>query len=158
MIPAPSHIRIFLNAPVNNFLKYHAAALAYAALIIVVSSIERLSAPEIDWLSTDKLAHALEYALFAFLFYRSFSHLRPLRRGALPALAAMLFLILFAASDEFHQKFVEGRSAEALDVLADVLGGSVVILLMDRRRRKRLTAAKSEPIRERRQTESESAR
>ena len=56
----------------KNSLKYHTPAIAYAALIIVVSSIESLSAPQIDWLSTDKLAHVVEYALFAFLFYRSF--------------------------------------------------------------------------------------
>lgn len=140
----------------NNFLKYHAPALAYAALIVVVSSIERLAAPDIPWLSTDKLAHVLEYALFAFLFYRSFSHLKLLQKGALPTLSALLFLVLFAVSDELHQKYVEGRSAEALDVVADVLGGSLVILLMYRRKVKRRLEAGSAPLSAKRQTESES--
>ena len=42
-----------VSHPLKNFLKYHAPALAYAALIVMVSSIEKLAAPEIDWLSTD---------------------------------------------------------------------------------------------------------
>lgn len=155
-IPAPDCVRTS-KTPVNKFLKYHAPALAYATLIIVVSSIEKLTAPEIEWLSTDKLAHVLEYALFAFLVYRSFSNMPPLSKGTLPTLSALLFLILFAASDEFHQKFVEGRTADALDVLADVLGGSVVILLMHRRRKRRLIEAGSAPLVEKRPTESESA-
>ncbi|MFQ5606475.1 MAG: VanZ family protein [Candidatus Zixiibacteriota bacterium] len=117
----------------KQFLRYHLPPLVYAALIVSVSSIERLSAPELGWLSTDKLAHMAEYALFAYLFYRSFSRIGFLRRGALPALSTLLFLILFAASDEYHQQFVEGRSAEALDLLADALGGSLVILLLRHR-------------------------
>jgi VanZ family protein len=31
--------------------------------------------------------------------------------------------MLYGVSDEFHQYFVPGRSVEALDVLADALGG-----------------------------------
>ena len=75
----------------------------------------------------------------------------------LPTLSALLFLVLFAVSDELHQKYVEGRSAEALDVVADVLGGSLVILLMYRRQVKRKLEAESAPLSAKRRTESESA-
>jgi VanZ family protein len=34
-----------------------------------------------------------------------------------------LAVMLYGVSDEFHQYFVPGRSVEALDVLADALGG-----------------------------------
>ena len=37
---------------------------------------------------------------------------------------AALFCLLYAASDEFHQYFVEGRSAEVRDVMIDTAGSA----------------------------------
>jgi len=42
---------------------------------------------------------------------------------------SLLFVFLYAISDEFHQKFVPGRSSELRDVLIDTLAGFTGILL-----------------------------
>ena len=41
-------------------------------------------------------------------------------------------MILYAISDEIHQYFVPGRSAEIRDVLIDVLGANIGILLINK--------------------------
>ncbi|MCH5184913.1 MAG: VanZ family protein, partial [Oscillospiraceae bacterium] len=39
-------------------------------------------------------------------------------------LSAVLIVILYAASDEIHQIFVDGRSCEVRDILTDTAGGA----------------------------------
>jgi VanZ family protein len=41
---------------------------------------------------------------------------------------ALLMAVLFAASDEFHQSFVEGRTSTLRDVLIDALGSTLALL------------------------------
>ena len=77
----------------------------------------------------DKLAHAAAYALLAFLAARAFATL-PVP-GQRPALlwAAALFAALYGLSDEFHQSFVPGRSADVWDWVADLsgaIGGALI--------------------------------
>lgn len=72
-----------------------------------------------------KLIHFAEYGLLCFLWWRL------LRTGADPGravLVAFLLSSLFAASDEFHQSFVEGRSATAADWAIDSAGAALVAL------------------------------
>ena len=72
-----------------------------------------------------KLIHFAEYGLLCFLWWRL------LRTGADPGravLVAFLLSSLFAASDEFHQSFVEGRSATAADWTIDSAGAALVAL------------------------------
>ena len=47
-------------------------------------------------------------------------------------LICLLFGLLYAASDEFHQKFVSGRSSEIRDVCIDTLGvlfGNLLVII-----------------------------
>ena len=47
-------------------------------------------------------------------------------------LICLLFGLLYAASDEFHQKFVSGRSCEIRDVCIDTLGvlfGNLLVII-----------------------------
>lgn len=45
------------------------------------------------------------------------------------AILALIFCIIYAITDEFHQKFIPGRSAELRDVLIDTSGALIGILL-----------------------------
>lgn len=45
------------------------------------------------------------------------------------AIFALIFCMLYALTDEFHQKFIPGRSAELRDVLIDTSGAMLGILL-----------------------------
>ena len=73
-----------------------------------------------------KLAHVSEYAGLAFLttlLVLQFSEMeKALLRAALLALA---FCVVYAATDEVHQLFIDGRSASIVDILIDS-GGAVI--------------------------------
>ncbi|HEY9827849.1 MAG TPA: VanZ family protein [Stenomitos sp.] len=74
-----------------------------------------------------KLAHFTEYAILTVLGYWGWV------RGVklLPAQAirfALFWSIMFAISDEFHQRFEPGRTSLITDVLIDSIGASVAAL------------------------------
>jgi len=65
-----------------------------------------------------KLAHFTEYAVLTALWWRALRGL-----GArLPLAAAMAISLGYAAGDEFHQTFVDGRRGTPVDVLIDAAG------------------------------------
>jgi len=55
--------------------------------------------------------------------------------------ASMLFCIVFAASDEWHQSFVPDRSGTISDVLIDTLGVCIAGIVMLSRQRKNVPHA-----------------
>ena len=72
-----------------------------------------------------KVIHFAEYGLLCFLWWRL------LRAGTDPgraAFSAFVLSSLFAASDELHQSFVEGRGATAVDWAIDSAGAALVAL------------------------------
>lgn len=70
-----------------------------------------------------KTAHFLEYALFGFLTARSFKLSNKSTWFAVP------FCALYAATDEFHQTFIPGRSGELTDILLDTAGATFGITI-----------------------------
>ena len=68
-----------------------------------------------------KTAHFTLYFLLG-LFYCSFLKEFDLTNKKL-LLYTVLFVFIYACSDEIHQLFISGRSGEVLDVLIDTLGG-----------------------------------
>ena len=92
---------------------------AWAAVIFAFSSVPSLSSGLGGWdLVLRKLAHVTEYAILGALL------LRATRRPWL----ALGLAAAYAASDEVHQHFVEGRHAALLDVAIDTVGALVGIL------------------------------
>jgi VanZ family protein len=73
-----------------------------------------------------KATHMAEYALLWFLWYRALELDSPL-----PAAAITL---AYAATDEYHQTFVDGRHGSPVDVLIDAAGVALAIALHARRR------------------------
>lgn len=65
-----------------------------------------------------KSAHALEFAGLYFLIYMSFGF--TFRKPA--PFSAFFACILYAATDEIHQYFVDGRACQLRDVFVDSLG------------------------------------
>lgn len=93
---------------------------AWCSLIFILSGIPDLnSGLEQDYLLR-KAAHVIEYAVLMRLWLRACDGTfgRSPRRLA----AGGLFCVLYAASDEFHQSFVPGRSGSGADVAVDMLG------------------------------------
>lgn len=107
--------------------------LALMAVIFALSAQEDLSSGlgTLDLIGR-KLIHAGEYALLAFLWWRvAREHLAV--RAAI--VAAALVALVYAASDEYHQSFVEGRHGTPVDVLIDGVGIALVSYVLWQRAR-----------------------
>jgi VanZ family protein len=78
-----------------------------------------------------KLVHVGQYALLTLLWWRA---LRTRLDGRRAVVAAFLVTILYAATDEFHQSFVHGRSASPIDWAIDCAGAALASLWLVRRR------------------------
>ncbi len=72
-----------------------------------------------------KLGHVVVYSLLAISSWRAFSFWKQRKRlrWMPPFLWTLLLLVLYAASDEWHQTFVPTRSGSVRDVVVDTLGG-----------------------------------
>jgi VanZ family protein len=74
---------------------------------------------------SDKLAHAAVFGLLAALWYWARCGTDGAGRAAL---TAVVLAVVWGALDEAHQSFVPGRTADALDLLADAAGAVVAAL------------------------------
>lgn len=125
-----------MKEPLKPVIYYHLPFVAYAVLIYIVSSVHNLPSPQLAIVPLDKFAHFLEYAVFAALTFRSFSRFVSSDAYQKAAFAAVVFLVGFAVLDEYHQRFVPGRSSDSLDIVADTLGATLVLVLLWLRRRR----------------------
>lgn len=91
---------------------------------------------------TRKAAHITEYAVLGLLMMRALRlSLRRLPPGALWGMAWLL-ATLYAATDEYHQVFVPGRTPKVTDVMLDSVGALVGVGVMaawQQRRKRRST-------------------
>jgi len=67
-----------------------------------------------------KLAHVFVYSLLFLSAVRAFKNLNH----------ALVFTILYAISDEYHQIFVQTRTASLRDVLIDAISASILYVLL----------------------------
>lgn len=73
-----------------------------------------------------KAGHFTEYLILAILFLR---YRKGRESSGKTAIYALLFVVLYACSDEFHQSFIPGRGPAITDVLIDTTGGIIGIVL-----------------------------
>lgn len=96
----------------------------YMAAIFTLSAMpEPPSPPGID----DKTQHFAAYAGLGLVTLRATSGGTVAGVRARAALTAWVIATLYGASDEFHQRFVPGRTADLLDLRADALGAAAGI-------------------------------
>lgn len=88
-----------------------------------------------------KIAHFSIYTLVGFLLMALFSTYNLKDRNRI--LASFVIGAIYASSDEIHQRFVNGRSAQVTDVMLDTLGvlfGILILMLIlqivDRKKKK----------------------
>ena len=79
-----------------------------------------------------KAGHFSEYLILAILFLR---YRKEQGSSGKSAFYALLFVFLYASSDEFHQSFIPGRGPAFSDVLIDTAGGLTGIMLYEWKQR-----------------------
>ena len=136
------------------FVRYWLPVILWMVVIFCFSadrgSEERTSrflAPMLRWLKPDisdaslhqiqfvvrKCGHLAEYAILSAFVWRA---VRPAPTAAANAWSwkatgrTLLVIVLYAASDEFHQAFVPARDASLRDVSIDTLGGGIGLALI----------------------------
>jgi len=94
----------------------------WCGLIFYLSGIPHLKTELGYWdIILRKLAHLAEYGILSFLTMRAL--LKSVRMSVAKAvLVSAIFCVLYAVSDEFHQKFVPGRGPSVIDVFIDSMG------------------------------------
>ncbi len=90
----------------------------YMTAIFYISSKESVELPPLPW-GSDKVLHAVAYAVLGVLSYLSFK-----KSGLNRWVMALSFLlaVIYGITDEFHQSFVPGRNSAVGDVIADSVG------------------------------------
>lgn len=111
------------------------------------SHSSRILAPLLHWLfpqmsdkaihacvfTVRKLAHVTEYAILGLLVWRALRKPRAMKGSPWlwsQAGMALLFVALYAISDEIHQAFVPTRQGSIWDVLLDTTGGAFGLLFL----------------------------
>ena len=79
----------------------------------------------VDWFVTPvrKGAHLLVYFVLGYLMIYTLKEFRLVDKRTY--IYAVILCMLYAVSDEVHQYFVPGRSAEVIDVVIDTVGSSL---------------------------------
>jgi VanZ family protein len=96
-------------------------------LIFAASSMSRV--PDLPAHVTDKVVHASVYAVLAGTCLRALAGGRWTGVTIGAAAAAVLITTAYGVTDELHQRFVPGRTADVLDLLADLTGATVAAVL-----------------------------
>ena len=117
----------------KKIILYHLPFIIYAALIIIISSIPHLKQPYLRFLAVDKIAHFIEYSLFAVLTLRSFSNLSTKLTVNHSLILSFVFLAIFAVLDEFYQRYIPGRYFDIGDIAIDLFGAFLVLLLLGKK-------------------------
>ena len=106
---------------------------AYCALIYWLSDQSSLPIPQL-FRHQDKIFHATAYSIMGLLAWKYFSC--SVHESRLLLITSLFFSSLFGATDEWHQAFVPGRSADILDWVADTLGAGLAIMTLIIRKKK----------------------
>ena len=78
-----------------------------------------------------KSAHIFAYFILGILLFNALwrVELRKLTFDR-PTMSSIIICALYAASDEFHQLFVSGRSGEIRDIIIDGIAASIGVVLI----------------------------
>lgn len=95
-------------------------SIIWGIFILIVTTIPGPDLPKIPLFpGADKIAHLFLYGIFGYFLTKA-------SKISFNRVTSMLFPIcigvIFALLDEFHQKYIPGRSCDIIDFTADALG------------------------------------
>jgi VanZ family protein len=107
---------------VNALKSYYLPPAAWTAVLVVFALVSLPEAPQPPALNVDKVRHAAAYALLGALAARAMAGAA--RGGGTFAFVAAFFAVAaVGAGTEVIQLFAPGRSADVVDLGADLAGG-----------------------------------
>lgn len=118
----------------STILRWSPVLLWYG-VILTMSSISGRRLDDVGIEVPDKLVHAGEYAVLAFLVVRQ-RFLVPSRPTVRAVLGAVAVVAVLGAVDEIYQGFVPQRTPSVADWVADVTGAALGAWVATRRRRR----------------------
>ncbi len=108
----------------TRFIRYFLPVYLWLILIFVASSISSQDSlpPLTLFPHSDKVVHFITYLILGFILRRAFhfSDSEIIRQNGLHI--AVICALLWGLSDEIHQAYVPGRSADFADFIADGIG------------------------------------
>jgi VanZ family protein len=117
----------------SRLLQRWAPPVAWASLILIATSVPvpgtlASEAP----IGADKLVHIALYGVLGWLTHRAVETV-----SARAAIRVFIVTSLLGAVDEWHQRFIPGRSPATADWVADTIGAATGILAFQTARRRR---------------------
>ena len=109
----------------RSLLSLWLPVVAYMAAIFWVSSLSKAPLPQG---MSDKTGHSLAYFGLGVVVTRAIAGGLPSRVALRSALLALAIAVAYGASDEYHQSFVAGRSADVEDLYADAAGATTAVV------------------------------
>lgn len=120
--PAPE------SSKVSGTVAYRIVDTTDRMLQMELSVGQRISYAEILDYPIRKAAHMTEYAILGLLSFAFVTSMG--KKGKVAYLMALGITVAYAATDEFHQLFVQGRSGRFMDVCIDTTGAVIGLLLL----------------------------
>lgn len=117
------------SGAVSGSVSYQAVSVVDKVLHWNLSEQELIARTEAIQYPVRKCAHMTEYAILAILLVRHLCTYTSLRKRKRCWLFAWILSIVYAATDEYHQTFVNGRSGNPVDVAIDATGACIGLLL-----------------------------
>ena len=120
-----------MSLKIPSFFRYQFPALIWAVMIFIASSIPASRLPKFAHYVNDKIIHLSIFFILGLLVYRALYTMIPglsfnMKRGVF----AVVIVVLYGISDEFHQGFVPGRTVDVMDATADAAGGLLSVLIV----------------------------
>ncbi len=101
----------------------------YSVAVIYFGTRQHLTFPGDEWLSQDKILHALAFGGLGILAYRSATYLWPQAQTRLVVASSIGFASLVGALLELIQATLPYRSMEFGDFVADAIGATICVIV-----------------------------
>ncbi|MBI3579591.1 MAG: VanZ family protein [Ignavibacteriales bacterium] len=128
----------------KHFFKYQFPPFLWIIIIFGLSSIQRIPVIKSP-IQLDKVVHIGLFFVLCWLVRRALFYQDQIKLFKnYPGLMALLFTAFYGLADEFHQKFVPGRTSDIYDVVADTAGALLYLLIFWLFSRRKAAARQSE--------------
>lgn len=106
----------------KSFMTNQMPLFVWMLLIFWLSSIPRIPTIKVP-IEMDKVAHVAIFFVLCWFSFRAFRYQFRFRRAREYALLlALILTALYGVTDEYHQRFVPGRTFDYFDMAADAAG------------------------------------